>query len=104
MIRPGMIVRTNHGEKLGRVASVGTEDFVIESGILFKHRFPARLDRVIETRGDEVLIRPIELPDSEREMADMVFGTAETPEELERKREEARLQDWLLHDEHPRHD
>jgi hypothetical protein len=102
VIREGMIVRTPDGEKLGRVASVGNEDFTIERGLLFKHRFVAPLEHVIliDDEKDELICRPVELPASERERRDMMFGSPETPDELENRREGAELTDELLEDPH----
>ena len=104
MIREGMIVRTPDGEKVGRVASVGAEDFVIEHGLLFKHRFVAPLEHVIavDDEKDEIITRPVELPaaDRARMMDDMWFGTAETEDELENRIEEDELASELLHDPH----
>ena len=104
MIREGMIVRTPDGEKLGRVASVGADDFTIERGLVFKHRFVAPLEHVIivDDEKDELICRPVELPWSEREHRDMMFGSPETTDELENRREEAKLTDELLADPHLR--
>lgn len=102
MIREGMVVRTPDGERLGRVASVGAEDFVIERGLVFKRRFVAPLEHVIviDDERDELVCRPVELPFSEREKPDMMFGAPETPDELLNRREEAELADELLDDPH----
>jgi len=95
MIRTGMVVRTNDGRKVGRVAAVGSIDFVIESGILFKHHFTAPLADVVEVRDDEIICRPLELPEQDRDIHEMPFGCAETEDELENKRDEAALFDEL---------
>jgi hypothetical protein len=92
-----MVVRTNDGTKIGRVATVRSEDFEIESGILFRHRFWASQRDIVDVRDDEVICRPIELPEQDREIHDMPFGCAETPEELEQKKHEAALFDELRH-------
>lgn len=102
MIRPGMTVRTNDGRKVGHVVAVGREEFEIESGIVFKERFFAPLDCVVSTSDDEVLCKPIELPERDREIPDMPFGSAETPDELENKIEEADFKESLMHDSHHR--
>ena len=104
MIREGMIVRTPDGEKLGRVASVGNDNFTIERGLLFKHRFVAPLEHVIliDDEKDELVCRPIELPASERERRDMTFGSPETADELVNRRDDAELADALLSDPHLR--
>jgi hypothetical protein len=86
-----MIVRTNDGRKVGRVGAVGSDDFVIESGILFKHHFTALLSDVVDVRDEEVICRPLELPEQDREIHEIPFGCAETDDELENKREEASL-------------
>jgi hypothetical protein len=97
-----MVVRTPDGEKLGRVASVGTENFTIERGLVFKRRFVAPLEHVIaiDDERDELVCRPVELPFSEREKPDMMFGSPETADELINRREEADLADELLDDPH----
>jgi uncharacterized protein (TIGR02271 family) len=58
-IREGMTVRTPDGEKLGKVASVIGDEFIIEKGLLFKHDYRARCDRIMEVRGDEIIYQPI---------------------------------------------
>lgn len=102
MIREGMIVRTPDGEKVGRVQSVGAEDFVIEHGLVFKHRFVAPLEHVIlvDDEKDELVCRPLELPFAEREKMDMMFGSPETEDELENRIEEDELATELLKDPH----
>jgi hypothetical protein len=85
VIREGMIVRTPDGEKLGKVASVGAEDFTIERGLVFKHRFVAPLEHVI-------------LVDDEKD--EMFFGSPETADELENRVEEDELATELLEDPH----
>jgi len=102
VIRQGMIVRTPDGERLGRVASVGEDDFTIERGHIFKHYFEAPLEHVIavDDEKDELICRPLELPWVDREVPDMMFGAPETADELEHRREEAELADELLEDPH----
>jgi hypothetical protein len=102
VIREGMIVRTPDGEKLGRVASVGAEDFTIERGLLFKHRFVAPIEHVIlvDDEKDELVCRPVELPWQDREHREMMFGSPETTDELDNRRQEADLADELLEDPH----
>jgi len=89
------------------VASVGVEDFVIEHGLLFKHRFVAPLEHVIavDDEKDEIITRPLELPSEERArmMDDMWFGTAESEDELENRIEEDELASELLRDPHLHH-
>ena len=105
MIRPGMTVRTPDGERLGRVASIGAEDFTIERGLVFKARFVAPFEHVIavDDEKNEIFCRPVELPFSEREKFDMMFGGPETEDELENRREEGKLADELLEDPHLHH-
>jgi hypothetical protein len=105
VIREGMIVRTPDGEKLGRVASVGTDTFVIEHGLVFKHRFVAPLEHVIaiDDEKDELVCRPVELPFFEREKRDMMFGSPETPDEMANRQEESELAEQLLEDPHLHH-
>ncbi len=102
MIREGMIVRTPDGEKLGRVASVGDENFTIERGLVFRRRFVAPLEHVIavDDEKDELICRPVELPWREREKMDMWFGAPETPDELENRVEEDQRASELLDDPH----
>jgi hypothetical protein len=102
VIRKGMIVRTPDGERLGRVASVGGERFTIERGLIFKHRFEAPIEHVIlvDDEKDELVCRPVELPFSEREKPDMMFGAPETEDELENRKEESALAEELLADPH----
>lgn len=54
-IRPGMTVSSTEGEKLGKIAQVGDEEFIIEKGWLFKEDYRARCDRITDIRGDEVI-------------------------------------------------
>ena len=105
MIRTGMTVRTPDGERVGRVASVGANDFVVEHGRVFKHRFRAPLEHVIavDDEKDELICRPLELPWQDREIPDMMFGSAETADELQNKLDEDRLANELLEDPHLRH-
>jgi hypothetical protein len=102
VIRKGMIVRTPDGEKLGRVAGVRDDVLILERGIIWKTRFPAPFEHVIavDDERDELIVRPVELPFSEREKEDMFFGAPETEDELENKREEDELADQLLADPH----
>ena len=102
MIREGMIVRTPDGEKLGRVASVGDEDFTIERGLVFRHRFVAPLEHIIavDDEKEELICRPVELPFEDREKMEMMFGSPETPDELDNRREEDALAEQLLEDPH----
>jgi hypothetical protein len=102
VIREGMIVRTPDGEKVGRVASVGAEDFTIERGRVFRHRFVAPLEHVIavDDERDELICRPFELPDGDRAVKEMAFGAPETPDELANRREEAELVEELRVDPH----
>jgi hypothetical protein len=97
-----MIVRTPDGEKVGRVASVGTDGFVIEHGYLFKHRFTAPFEHLIavDDEKDELITRPVPLPWVDREIPEMWFGAPETEEELEVKREEQAFVDELAKDPH----
>ncbi len=102
MIRKGMIVRTPDGERLGRVAGVSGERFIIERGFVFKRRFEAPIEHVIivDDEKDELVCRPVELPFSEREKRDMMFGAPETEDELENRKEEDALAEELLADPH----
>lgn len=104
MIRPGMIVRTPDGEKLGRVASVDADGLTIERGLVFKHRFKAPIEHVIavDDEKDELIARPVPLPEQDREIREMWFGTPETEEEREIRREEADFADALRDDPHLR--
>jgi hypothetical protein len=101
-----MIVRTPDGEKVGRVASVADDHFMIERGHIFKHRFAAPYEHVIVVDDEkrELICRPLELPDEDRAQRDIFFGAPETPDELEHRRDEAKLEAELLHDPHLHHD
>lgn len=92
MIRKGMTVRTPDGERLGHVDSVGTDDFVIRHGFP-AHSIVAPLDHVIavDDENDELICRPIDLPLIDRDIPDMPFGSPETADELENRREEEDL-------------
>lgn len=103
MIRPGMTVRTNDGRKVGHLVTIGDDEFEVESGIIFKERFFAPMDCIVEVTDDEIICKPIELPERDREIPDMPFGSAETEDELQNKIEERRFRDSLLHDSHPHH-
>jgi hypothetical protein len=102
VIREGMVVRTPDGERVGHVASVGANDFTIERGRFFKHRFVAPLEHVIavDDERDELICRPLELPDQDRAHRDIYFGAPETPDELENRRHDAALEAELLADPH----
>jgi uncharacterized protein (TIGR02271 family) len=65
-IREGMVVRTTDGEKLGKVASVQGDEFIIEKGLLFKHDYRARCDHIIDVRGDEIIYQRVGAEDRER--------------------------------------
>ena len=77
-------------------------DFVVERGRFFKHRFVAPLEHVIavDDERDELICRPLELPEDERAQRDIVFGAPETPDELENRRQEANMAAELLSDPH----
>lgn len=64
-IREGMTVRTTDGKKLGKVASVHGDDFIIEKGLLFKQDFRARCDHIIDVRGDEIIYQRVGEEDRE---------------------------------------
>jgi hypothetical protein len=97
-----MYVRTPDGERVGRVATVGTCDFTIERGYVFKHWFVAPMEHIIavDDERDELVVRPLELPFQDREVPDMWFGAPETPEEIEARHEQAELAEALAHDPH----
>jgi hypothetical protein len=100
MIRRGMTVRTNDGRKVGHLIAVGRDEFEVESGIIFKERFFAPLDCIVQVTEHEIICKPIELPERDREIPDMWFGTAETEDELQNKIESRKLRDSLMHDSH----
>jgi len=62
-IREGMTVRTPEGEKLGKVAKTMGDEFIIEKGLLFKHDYRARADRIMEVRDDEIIYQPLAADD-----------------------------------------
>ncbi|HEX4462051.1 MAG TPA: hypothetical protein VIA18_28935 [Polyangia bacterium] len=95
MIRPGMTVRTNDGRKVGTLVAIGRDELEIESGIIFKERFFAPVDCIVEVTDHEIICKPIELPERDREIPDMWFGTAETEDELQNKIDDRHLDDVL---------
>lgn len=54
-IRKGMTVRSVEGDKLGKVAGISGDTFIIEKGLLFKEDFEARLDGIVDLRDDEII-------------------------------------------------
>lgn len=102
MIRPGMTVRTNDGRKVGTLVAVGRDEFEVESGIIFKERFFAPVDCIVEVTQDEVICKPIELPERDREIGDIPFGAPETEDELENKIDERRMDEYLQGTPHQR--
>src|SRR4051812_28876862 len=50
-----MTVRDVEGEKLGKVAEISGDRFIIEKGLLFKDDFEAELDHIVEVHQDEVI-------------------------------------------------
>ena len=97
MIKEGMVVRTNDGTKIGRVEQVREAEFEIVSGILFRHRFWASRDDIVDECDGEIICRNIELPEQDREIKDMSFGCAESDDELETKKERKAMCEDLLH-------
>ena len=97
-----MIVRTPDGEKLGRVASVDDDGLTVERGLVFKHRFAVPFEHVIavDDERDELIARPVPLPESEREIREMWFGSPDGEEEREIRREEADFAEELRKDPH----
>jgi hypothetical protein len=95
MIRPGMTVRTNDGRKVGTLVAVGRDEFEVESGIIFKQRFFAPIDCIVTVTDREIICKPIELPERDREISDIPFGAAETDDELQNKIEERHMLEYL---------
>lgn len=58
-LREGMTVRTAEGDKLGKIASIRDDGFIIEKGWLFKEDYIARFDQVLDVQGDEVIYRRV---------------------------------------------
>ena len=100
MIRSGMVVRTNDGTKVGRVGEIRANEFEVRSGILFKHCFWANKSDIVDVIDDELICRPLDLPEQDREIHDMPFGCAETEDELAKKKDEVPFFGQLTQCEH----
>lgn len=91
-IQPGMTVRSTDGEKLGTVASVGDQEFIIEKGWLFKEDYRARCDRITDIRGDEVIYQRLGEQEASGAPAARATATAAaTPPETSAAGEEIRV-------------
>lgn len=81
-IRPGMVVRTTAGDKLGKVARIDENQLIIEKGLLFKKDCAGSLDRIVSIDGDEVIYdvqdTSEERPERAEREAAMPAATAET--------------------------
>jgi hypothetical protein len=56
-IHDGMVVHSQDGQPLGRVAQVDEGGLVIEAGVLFAREHRVRLAAVAEVKADEVWLR-----------------------------------------------
>ena len=56
-ISEGMVVRTNDGEKLGKIVADRGDGFIIEKGFFFRKDYVARYEDVASVRDGEVLLR-----------------------------------------------
>ncbi len=56
LLRPGMMVHTSDGQKLGKILELGTDHFVIEKGLIFKKEYTCDYSLVNDVRGDDVII------------------------------------------------
>lgn len=56
LLRPGMMVHTSDGQKLGKIQSLEADGFIIEKGLIFKKEYSCRYDLVSDVRGDDVII------------------------------------------------
>jgi uncharacterized protein (TIGR02271 family) len=57
-IREGMVVRTEGGDKLGKVHALEPDGFIIEKGLLFKEDYLASYERILDVREDEIIYAP----------------------------------------------
>ncbi|HET9450172.1 MAG TPA: YsnF/AvaK domain-containing protein [Aggregicoccus sp.] len=55
-VKEGMVVRSQDGEKLGRVYSVADDTFIIEKGLFFPKDYVVRLSEVAGERGGELIL------------------------------------------------
>jgi uncharacterized protein (TIGR02271 family) len=55
-IRPGMIVRSQDGEKLGKVQSIGTDSFHIEKGLFFPKDYLVLFSEIQDIRDGEIVL------------------------------------------------
>src|SRR5215211_3454924 len=55
-IRPGMVVRSQDGEKLGKVQSTGTDSFHIEKGLFFPKDYLVLFSEVQDIRDGEIFL------------------------------------------------
>jgi len=56
-LRVGMVVRTDEGEEVGKIHSMGIASFLVEKGLFFEEETLLGYDDVQETRGGEVILR-----------------------------------------------
>ncbi len=56
LLRPGMMVHTRDGQKLGKIQSLEADSFIIEKGLIFKKEYSARYDLVSDVKGDDVIL------------------------------------------------
>ena len=75
-IRPGMVVRTPTGDKLGKVARIDANGFIIEKGLLFKKDSVGSFDRIMSIDGDEIVY---ELSDTVEERREPDVAEREAP-------------------------
>jgi uncharacterized protein (TIGR02271 family) len=54
-IHEGMVVRSQDGEKLGKVRSLEGDHFIIEKGLIFKDDYSAAYEQILELRDDEIV-------------------------------------------------
>jgi uncharacterized protein (TIGR02271 family) len=56
-LREGMVVRSQDGEKLGKVYAIGDDRFHIEKGLFFPKDYLCSYSDIADIRGDEVILR-----------------------------------------------
>jgi hypothetical protein len=55
-LKPGMVVRSQGGEKLGTVQSIGADSFHIERGRFFRKDYLVLLSEIQDIRDSEIIL------------------------------------------------
>ena len=78
-LRPGMMVHTSDGQKLGKILELRTDHFIIEKGLIFKKEYTCDYGLVSDVRGEDVIItRAFGDIGKEHRRDDDAFGGART--------------------------